>query len=129
MEEFQLDLSEVLQRAAQVYQSRIDLQVPVKSGKLKAGVKVLVENDTLVLSSEEDYGVYTDYGTGDFNPDHIFEGGWDPGQFVGYKEGKGGIQAQKWSSVPIDTVEEVDLMIEEEIDRQIQEFIDKLNTI
>ena len=129
MADFQFNLTEVLLKAAQVVNTRIALQIPVKTGKLKEGFKVGVENEQIYIYLEEDYGVFTNYGTGPYYQGN-FGQGWDAGEFVGYRKGEGGIQAQKWSSLPIDAETEIALMIEAEIARQteiaIEEAFNKL---
>jgi hypothetical protein len=116
MSEFNLDLTPVLKMAARIVQTTIETQVPVRTGKLKNGIKVYVENEEIVVSVEEDYGAYTDYGTGPYYQGNFGEG-WDAGLFEGYRKGQGGIQAQKWSSLPTNVEEEIAVMIDEEIDR------------
>ena len=92
---------------------------------MKSGFRVGVENEQIFIYLEEDYGVYTNYGTGDYNPQGRFSGGWDAGLFTGYRKGEDGIQAQKWSSLPIDAETEIALMIEAEIARQTEVAIEK----
>lgn len=128
MADFQFNLTEVLLKAAQVVNTRIALQIPVKTGKLKQSFNVGVQNEQIYITYE-DYGVFTNYGTGPYYQGN-FGQGWDAGTFAGYKKGKGGIQAQKWSSLPIDAETEIALMIEAEIARQteiaIEEAFNKL---
>ena len=124
MDDFNIDITEALNMAARIAQTAIDIQIPVKTGKLKAGIKILVENESLILYSEEDYGAYTEYGTGKYYKGNYGEG-WDAGLFAGYSKGEGGIKAQKWSSLPIETETEIALMIEDEINRQVDIAIDK----
>jgi len=124
MNEFNLDLTPVLKMAARIVQTAIETQVPVRTGKLKKGIRVGVENEEIVLFIEEDYGAYTNYGTGQYYGGNFGEG-WDAGLFVGYKKGEKGIQAQKWSSIPTTVEEEIAVMIEEEITRLTDIAIEK----
>ena len=128
MDDFNIDITEAVNMAARIAQTAIDIQIPVKTGKLKAGIKILVEKESLILYSEEDYGAYTEYGTGDYYKGNFGEG-WDAGLFVGYQKGeddKKGIQAQKWSSLPIDIETKIALMIEQEIEKQTEAYLEKL---
>jgi hypothetical protein len=126
MNEFKFDLTEVLKSAARVAQTAIDLQVPVDTGKLKKEYRIVVQDEQLfmVLSDDIEYGVFTDYGTGPYYIGGYGEG-LDAGLFEGYRKGEGGIQAQKWSSLPIEVETEIALMIEEEIARQADMFLEQ----
>jgi hypothetical protein len=123
MADFEFNLTEVLLKAAQVVNTRIAVQIPVKTGKLKQSFKVGVQGEQIFVTYE-DYGVYTNYGTGPYYQGGFGEG-WDAGEFAGYKRGTQGIQAQKWSSLPIDAETEIALMIEEEIARQTEAAIEQ----
>ena len=123
MSDFQFNLTEVLLKAAQVVNTRIALQIPVKTGKLKQSFKAGVQGEEIFVTYE-DYGVFTNYGTGPYYQGN-FGQGWDAGEFAGYRRGSKGIQAQKWSSLPIDAETEIALMIEAEIVRQTELAIEE----
>jgi hypothetical protein len=125
MSEPTFNFTQVLERVASIIQSRVQLQIPVKTGKLRDSFRVVVEDETLFYFYE-DYGVFTNYGTGPY-----YNGRYgmpaEVGSFKGYVKGQGGIQAQNWSSLPIDTDALIQQMISEEFDRQVEQaFYDAL---
>lgn len=123
MNEINIDLSEALKMAARIIQTRLEMQAPVKTGELRKSIKVYVEDQEVVIEYA-DHGVFTNYGTGPYYNGRY--GKEQPsGQFAGYKKGKGGIQAQSWSSITTEEADEIDKMIEEETSRQIDLAIDK----
>jgi hypothetical protein len=124
MSDFEFNLTDVLRKAAQVVQTRIDVQIPVKTGKLKETFYVFVEGEQIFLSYEW-YGAFTNYGTGDYYKGNFGEG-WPAGQFVGYRKGQGGIQAQKWGSLPTDAESEIMNMIDSEITRQTEAALEEI---
>ena len=123
MNEFNLDLSEALKMAARIIQTRLEMQVPVRTGELKKSIRVYVDGEELVITYE-DYGVFTNYGTGPYYNGRYGEA-QIPGTFEGYRKGRGGIQAQNWSSITEEEDEEIATLIENEISRQIDLAIDK----
>jgi hypothetical protein len=123
MDEFKLDLTEILMKAAAIIRTRIELQVPVKTGVLKNSIKVYVQNQDINIEYA-DYGVYTNYGTGPYYNGRYGLGN-PPGKFKGYKKGKGGIQAQDWTSIGIEDQVQIDRIIEDEIIKKSIEALDK----
>jgi hypothetical protein len=123
MDDFNIDITEALNMAARIVQTRLSMQAPVKTGKLKGSIKVYVADQELVVEYE-DYGVFTNYGTGPYYNGRYGQAQL-PGTFNGYVKGQGGIQAQNWSAITAEEAEEIDIMIEFEISRQIDLAIEK----
>ena len=123
MDEFKLDLTEILWKAAAIIRTRIELQVPVKTGVLKNSIKVYVQNQDIYIGYEE-YGTYTNYGTKQ-GKNGLFPQTIPPGRFVGYSEFKRGIKAQNWTSISIDDQVQIDRIIEDEIIKKSIEALDK----
>jgi hypothetical protein len=123
MDEFKLDLTEILWKAAAIIRTRVELQVPVRTGVLKNSIKVYVENQDINIEYA-DYGAYTNYGTGPYYNGRYGLGN-PPGTFKGYKKGRGGIQAQDWSSIGIEDQVQIDRIIEDEIIKKSVEASDK----
>jgi len=121
MSDFQIDLTSALQKAVAIIRTRIDLQVPVKTGGLKNSVKVYAQNNEVYIQYD-DYGVFTNYGTGPY-----YNGRYGqaqiPGTFSGYRKGKGGIQAQNWTSISLDEDIRINDIIETEAVNQTAEAI------
>ena len=123
MDEFKLDLTEILWKAAAIIRTRVELQVPVRTGVLKNSIKVYVKDQDINIEYA-DYGAYTNYGTGPYYNGRYGLGN-PPGRFKGYKKGKGGIKAQNWSSIGIDDQVQIDRIIEDEIIKKSVEALDK----
>ena len=123
MDEFKLDLTDILWKAAAIIRTRVELQVPVKTGVLKNSIKVYVENQDINIEYA-DYGTYTNYGTGPYYNGRYGLGN-PPGTFKGYRKGKGGIRAQNWTSIGIDDQVQIDRIIEDEIIKKSVEALDK----
>ena len=123
MDEFKLDLTEILWKAAAIIRTRVELQVPVKTGVLKNSIKVYVQNQDINIEYA-DYGAYTNYGTGPYYNGRYGLGN-PPGKFKGYSKGKGGIKAQNWTSIAIDDQIQIDRIIEDEIIKKSIEALDK----
>jgi hypothetical protein len=123
MAAFEIDLTEALLKAAAIIRTRIELQVPVKTGELKQSIKVYVQGMSVNIDYAG-YGVYTNYGTGPY-----YNGRYGQGQiagtFKGYQKGKGGIQAQNWTSLMVDEVLQIDKIIETEILWKTNQILDK----
>jgi hypothetical protein len=128
MDEFKLDLSEALRKASAIIRTRIEMQVPVRTGRLRNSVKVYVQ-DQEVFIEYEDYGVFTNYGTGPY-----YNGRYGqaqvPGTYQRYQKGVGGIQAQNWTSISLDDDIQIDTIIEEQVTAQTEAFLDnELNNL
>jgi hypothetical protein len=121
MGDFQIDLTPALQQAVAIIRTRIDLQVPVRTGELKNSVKVYAQNNEVYIQYD-DYGVFTNYGTGPY-----YNGRYGqaqiPGTFRGYQKGVGGIQAQNWTSISLDEDIRITDIIETEAVNQTVEVI------
>jgi hypothetical protein len=123
MADFKADLKEVLTLAAQIIRTRVELQVPVKTGKLKNSIQLVIQDDQIFINYDN-YGVFTNYGTGPY-----YNGRYGmsaiPGSFSRYQKGKGGIRAQNWSAITIEEDVRIDQIINEEYNRQVDRFLDK----
>ena len=124
MAEAVFDYSKVLAKVARIIQTRIERQVPVRSGRLRDSISVKVVDNAIQIGYEK-YGVYTNYGTGRY-----YKGGYgdalDPGKYKSYRKGKGGIRPQYWSSMSDADYEKITAMIELETDKQIQRALDEV---
>lgn len=112
MADFEIDLTPALLKAAAIIRTRIELQVPVKTGELRSSVKVYTQNNEVYIQYD-DYGTFTNYGTGPY-----YNGRYGqaqiPGTFRGYVKGVGGIQAQNWTSISLDDDIQINNIIETE---------------
>jgi hypothetical protein len=119
----EFDFSNVLRDVAQVIETRVLLQMPVKTGKLKRSLRAVVDNGQIYLVYD-DYGVFTNYGTGPY-----YNGNYgQPAEldsYRGYVKGQGGIQAQNWSSIYSSDEAQIQQMLEDELARQTEAAIEE----
>jgi hypothetical protein len=121
MADFKIDLTPALLKAVAIIRTRIELQVPVRTGKLKNSIKVYTQNNEVFIEYDE-YGTFTNYGTGPY-----YNGRYGkpqiPGTFHGYTKGVGGIQAQNWTSISLDEDIRIGEIIETEAVNQTVEAV------
>lgn len=116
----EFNFSKVLRDVAQVIETRVLLQMPVK---LKKSLRTIVDNEQIYLVYD-DYGVFTNYGTGPY-----YNGNYgQPAEldsYRGYVKGQGGIQAQNWSSIYTSDDVQIQQMLEDELTRQTEAAIEE----
>jgi hypothetical protein len=121
MSDFRIDLTPVLQKAVAIIRTRIELQVPVRTGSLKNSIKVYTQNNEVYIQYD-DYGTFTNYGTGPY-----YNGRYGraqiPGTYRPYSKGVGGIQAQNWTSISLDEDIRIGQIIEDEVVAKATEVI------
>jgi hypothetical protein len=112
--------------AARVYQTRLRLQAPVKTGALKRSVEVvpLMTGDGFVLKETFlQYGIYTDSGTGRYyKPNKKAKWNPRPGR------GRGGIKPRYWTNISDQfTLRRITEILTKDIVKQIKRQLGNYN--
>lgn len=92
-----LDIMKSAIKAARVYQTRLRLQAPVRTGKLKKSIEVvpqLTSDGIRFRETFEQYGIFTDSGTGRYYKPNK-NARWNPRP----GKGRGGIKPRYWTNI------------------------------
>jgi hypothetical protein len=112
-----MDLKPAYTKIGRIIEQILKRQVPVKTGALRASLKIRNVNTdggiTFVLE-EKKYGIFTDMGTGPYRA--RTRGQWNPRP----GKGKGGIKPRFWQTLSDKDQIRIQMIIEDELSKQIE---------
>jgi hypothetical protein len=115
---FKPNLFEIMRTVARIVGTRLALQAPVRTGKLLRSIRVEPKTNSIEIYYE-DYGTYTNYGTGAYYPGKFKYGtNPDPGSYKSYRKGKKGIRPQYWTAMSSSDETRIETMIADEVEKQ-----------
>jgi hypothetical protein len=118
-----LDLQPTYNKIAREIETILKLQVPVDTGDLRDSISVTVNQDGFEIDYE-DYGNFTDDGTGSYyeETDNIFAQPFNPNP----GKGEGGIKPRHWTNFGKAEEEKMYEEIEKSITEYLEEELDKI---